>query len=394
MTDPNRLTDRIARMAAGKLDDYVIQKRLAPALFGDVLLCAHKPSGGRAMAVKRVQLAAAAAQVTLASHKKVREDVALERALGRRFRESGGHANVLPLQDDIEFDGYLYLVTPYCERGELYEIVSAAPEGKLDVAVTREYLGQIARGVRFVHAQGFAHRDLSLENVLVTSDNVCQVCDFGLAASTAQLSTETVGKMFYMAPEVLAGRAPYDAKKADVWSLGVMLFIMLVGAPPVERAASTDARFRMIASQGIRQLIDRWELTDELPAAAIALLAEMLEADPARRATMDRVIAHPFLSPRAVLKEAVPPVIDIVAEKSLAQQLLHRRMSARLLVVRPDEAASKGRTRLFFAKIGRLVAAALSGGRERRHQQQLQQQRAVVDTRNQRVPLSKLAALA
>uniref|UniRef100_A0AAV1T1A4 Protein kinase domain-containing protein n=1 Tax=Peronospora matthiolae TaxID=2874970 RepID=A0AAV1T1A4_9STRA len=278
---------------AAKLDDYVIQRRLAPALFGDVLLCQHKPSGDL-VAVKRVLQSAARAQRTLASNKKVHENVALERALCRELQRAGGHENVLALRDEMEIDGYVYLVSDFCARGELYELVSAADTGHLPVALVQKYGRQIARGVSFLHAHGFAHRDLSLENVLVTDDDQCQVCDFGLAASTAQRSRETVGKLFYMAPEVLAA-VPYRAAKADVWSLGVMLFIMLVGAPPVETASSMDARFRLITNKGVRQLLDRWGLTQDLPAAAVDLLAAMLEVDPEQRISMDQVVAHPFL---------------------------------------------------------------------------------------------------
>lgn len=282
--------------ASSKLEQYVIQKRIAAALFGDVLLCSHTPTGDL-VAVKRVLLSAAAAQRTLATDKKVRENVALERALYRHLqtRNGGrGHANVLRLREEIEFDGYLYLVFDYCERGELYEIVSASTDGKLPQPTTRKYMHQIAQGVQFVHQSGYAHRDLSLENVLVTKDDVCQVCDLGLAASASKVSKETVGKLFYMAPEVLAG-VRYDPTKADVWSLGVMLFIMLIGAPPVESAATSDARFRLITSQGVRNLIDRWGLTSSLPATAIDLLAGMLEVDPTQRFTIDMVVNHPFL---------------------------------------------------------------------------------------------------
>ncbi|EGZ24557.1 hypothetical protein PHYSODRAFT_484521 [Phytophthora sojae] len=280
-------------MMAAKLDDYVIQRRLAPALFGDVLLCQHKPSGDL-VAVKRVLQSAANAQLTLASNKKVRENVALERALYHQLNRVGGHRNVLRLRDEIEFDGYLYLVSDFCARGELYELVSSAEDGKLPLPTIQRYMRQIAGGVQFLHANGFAHRDLSLENVLVTDDDQCQVCDFGLAASTAKPSRETVGKLFYMAPEVLAG-VQYDATKADVWSLGVMLFIMLVGAPPVETASASDARFRLISNKGIRKLVDRWGLTDELPAAALDVIADMLEVDPEQRISMGEVVSHPFL---------------------------------------------------------------------------------------------------
>lgn len=282
--------------ASSQLEDYVIQKRLAPALFGDVLLCLHRPTGDL-VAVKRILLSAAATQITLTTNKKVRENVALERALYRHFNKQGGHANVLKLREEIEYDGYLYMIFDYCARGELYELVSSQADGKLDAPTTRRYMNQIARGVQYVHDNGYAHRDLSLENVLVTEEDVCQVCDFGLAATGTTLAHETVGKMFYMAPEVLAG-AEYDPTKADVWSLGVMLFIMLIGAPPVETASSADARYRYIVSRGVRKLIHRWGLTDELPADAIDLIESMLQIDPARRMTMDAVVAHPFLKGR------------------------------------------------------------------------------------------------
>ncbi|CAI5742708.1 unnamed protein product [Hyaloperonospora brassicae] len=278
---------------AAQLDEYVIQRRLAPALFGDVLLCQHRPSGDL-VAVKRVLQSAARAQRTLSSHKKVHENVALERALYHELRRVGGHPNVLALRDEMEVDGYVYLVSDFCARGELYALVSAADRGHLPVARVQRYGRQIARGVSFLHAHGFAHRDLSLENVLVTDDDQCQVCDFGLAASTTQRRRETVGKLFYMAPEVLAA-VPYSAAKADVWSLGVMLFIMLVGAPPVETASSMDARFRLMTNKGVRHLLDRWGLTSDLPAAAVDLLAAMLEVDPEQRIAMDQVVAHPFL---------------------------------------------------------------------------------------------------
>lgn len=299
LASPASATTTTQTMTANKLEEYVIQKRIAAALFGDVLLCSHTPTGDL-VAVKRVLLSAAAAQRTLATDKKVRENVALERALYRHLqtRNSGrGHANVLRLREEIEFDGYLYLVFDYCERGELYEIVSASADGKLPQPTARKYMRQIAQGVQFVHESGYAHRDLSLENVLVTKDDVCQVCDLGLAVSAAKVSKETVGKLFYMAPEVLAG-VRYDPTKADVWSLGVMLFIMLIGAPPVESAATSDARFRLITAEGVRKLIDRWGLTSSLPAAAIDLVAGMLEADPTQRFTIDMVVNHAFLQPQ------------------------------------------------------------------------------------------------
>jgi calcium-dependent protein kinase len=355
-------------MMAAKLDDYVIQRRLAPALFGDVLLCQHKPSGDM-VAVKRVLQSAANAQLTLASNKKVRENVALERALYHQLNRVGGHRHVLKLRDEIEFDGYLYLVSDFCARGELYELVSSAQDGKLPLPAVTRYMRQIASGVQFLHANGFAHRDLSLENVLVTDDDQCQVCDFGLAASTAKPSRETVGKLFYMAPEVLAG-VQYDATKADVWSLGVMLFIMLIGAPPVETASSADARFRLITNKGIRKLIDRWGLTSELPAAAIDLIADMLEVDPDMRISMGEVVSHPFLlrssaiaSPQQVAAPTVPTQSRPRAASPTKQtpqptaSYSSAPSSTSMYSARPEsDGIERSGCRLFFHKIHRLFS--------------------------------------
>ncbi|KAJ0390787.1 hypothetical protein P43SY_011086 [Pythium insidiosum] len=225
------------------------------------------------------------------------------------------------------------MIFDFCARGELYEIVSGADDGKLEVSTTRDYLTQIASGVHFMHSNGFAHRDLSLENVLVTDDNTCKVCDFGLAAVADQPSNETVGKMFYMAPEVLSGSA-YDPKKADVWSLGVMLFIMLFGAPPVESAALTDARFKIISSKGIRHLIGRWGLTESVPAEAIDLIEGMIQVDPRRRMSIDLVLAHAFLNANV----ARPCVVDCVEDCS---SKLSTAAPASVVAVKENRLASK-----------------------------------------------------
>ncbi|CAI5745788.1 unnamed protein product [Peronospora destructor] len=304
---------------AAKLDDYVIQRRLAPALFGDVLLCQHKLDW----------------------------QPCRQRALYHQLNRVGGHSNVLKLREEIEFDGYLYLVSDFCTRGELYELVSSATDGKLKSSVTQKYMRQIASGVQFLHHNGFAHRDLSLENVLVTDDDQCQVCDFGLATSTAKFSQETVGKLFYMAPEVLAG-VQYNATKADVWSLGVMLFIMLIGAPPVETASSLDARFRLIMNKGVRKLIDRWGLTDDLPVAAIDLLSDMLEVDPEQRISMGESRSRSLQSrTRLVPSTSTRPESDGV-ERSGCRLLFHkihrffsRRHNKRVMAVNHDSGSSK-----------------------------------------------------
>jgi len=297
-----------------KLENYVIEKRLASALFGDVLLCTYKPTNEK-VAVKRILRSAAKAQRTLISDKKVREDVDLELTIYRTLKNVGGHANILSLREEIEFDGYLYIVFDFCDRGELYEVVSNAENSKLSIAQSVKYTQQIAQGVEFLHNNGYAHRDLSLENVLLTSDDNCHVCDFGLATVANKRCSETVGKMFYMAPEVLAEDVSYDPKKADVWSLGVMLFIMLTGAPPVERADMSDKRFALIASNGVSDLIKRWDMTKDISSLGMDLLEKMMHVDPTQRISISKVLEHPFISGKSYISSSSVTASTVEVEK-------------------------------------------------------------------------------
>ncbi|GMF44073.1 unnamed protein product [Phytophthora lilii] len=100
---------------------------------------------------------------------------------------------------------------------------------------------QVFAGVNYLHQQiGIAHRDLSLENVLMHNGE-CKVSDFGLSVAAKARCKERVGKEYYMAPEVVAGKT-YDPVKADIWSLGIMWFILLTGSPLVAIASFQKRR--------------------------------------------------------------------------------------------------------------------------------------------------------
>lgn len=142
------------------------------------------------------------------------------------------------------------------------------PRG-LPLAMARACFQQIASAVGFLHARNVAHRDLSLENVLLDSFRRCRLADFGLASATgSRCFGARVGKILYMAPEVVSRPAYrpdtgpnsvsagadvcYDALRADIWSLGVILFILVTGIPPFEKASDVDARFRLVSKPGGR----------------------------------------------------------------------------------------------------------------------------------------------
>merc|ERR1719408_920253 len=126
-----------------------------------------------------------------------------------------------------------------CYGGELFDRI--AESGKLDDSTARQYLVQAAAAIAHCHAQNVFHRDLKPENILLDANNTVKVADFGLAALAHRVREDAsflqhtkCGSLMYAAPEVLLSSAEsgYDAAKADVWSLGIILYSMLSGALP------------------------------------------------------------------------------------------------------------------------------------------------------------------
>lgn len=152
---------------------------------------------------------------------------------------TGGHPNVVQLYDHVMEDDTMFLVMEYCAGGDLYsQIQKSTTDCCLNERDVLQIMVQVLRGVHFMHSHGIAHRDLSLENVLLGQDGTCKIADFGLSTDATTISRDCVGKDNYMAPEVVA-REAYDPSKADVWSLGIMWFMMLTGSPLLPIASPT-----------------------------------------------------------------------------------------------------------------------------------------------------------
>jgi len=170
---------------------------------------------------------------------------------------------------------------------------------------------------------GIAHLDISLENILIkhgtfvevkdgdetvftiNSNVQIKICDFGLAeifqedAVTKQRSfqcTKFCGKTNYKAPEVYAKKGVFDARKADVWSLGVVLFCMLVGSPPYNKPVASDQAYLYIKNGIIDQLLFQWERNHFITVKVLSLLHSMLQYDADSRFLVDDVVQHPWLS--------------------------------------------------------------------------------------------------
>ena len=267
-----------------KNNHYRFKKTLRETLYGDIILASHH---FKTFAIKRIHLAATQQHCTLQGHQSVPENAELERQVNRQLAlDDAPCHHTLPLLDEFEENGYMHLVFPYCRRGDLFAKLDR--EGALPPTQSHKYFVEIVTAVAHLHRLGYAHMDISLENVLLNTKDSCQLCDFGLVAPLCRKKTESVGKLFYMAPEVYAG-TPYEPEPADMWSLGIVLFIMCTGFPLGETPSSDDSRFAYFARHGLRALLDAWEVM--IPAPLLEIVDALLCIEPEMRLTMKELQA-------------------------------------------------------------------------------------------------------
>ncbi|KAF9624850.1 hypothetical protein IFM89_015404 [Coptis chinensis] len=188
---------------------------------------------------------------------------------------------------------HLAIVMEYAAGGELFDRMCTA--GRFSEDEARYFFQQLISGVSYCHYMEICHRDLKLENTLLDGNTTprLKICDFGYSKSGILHSRphSTVGTPGYIAPEVLS-RKEYDGKIADVWSCGVTLYVMLVGAYPFEDPS--DPR-------NVRKTIGRiigvqYSIPDyvHISSNCRLLLSQIFVSDPAKRITIPDIKKHPW----------------------------------------------------------------------------------------------------
>ncbi|KAJ3372614.1 hypothetical protein GGF31_001634 [Allomyces arbusculus] len=166
--------------------------------------------------------------------------------------------------------------------------VAAAASG-MSEARARHLFVQIADAVRYCHERGIVHRDLKPDNILLDPHGYVKLIDFGFTnvlESKSQLINTYCGSLSYSAPEMLA-KQPYEGMPADVWSLGVTLYVMCTGKSPFDESNMT-AMFAQMSTGNI-------PFPADMSAELKSLLKAMLDPDPTRRASIQAVLAHPWV---------------------------------------------------------------------------------------------------
>ena len=148
------------------------------------------------------------------------------------------HPNILRLYETFEDSNSIYLVTELCEGGELFDEIMA--RNRFEEKDAAPIMKQLLSAINYCHKKNVCHRDLKPENVLLDSKDkqTIKVIDFGTSQVFAneEKMELVLGTAYYIAPEILTGK--YD-EKCDMWSIGVILYILLSGEPPF--AGGSDA---------------------------------------------------------------------------------------------------------------------------------------------------------
>jgi len=209
------------------------------------------------------------------------------------------HDGIIGLRDVFEDAEYVHIVTELCEGGELFDqIVERAGDergpGCFDEVSAARILSQILNAVQYLHDRNIVHRDLKPENILFDSKDGASIklIDFGLARRhdgrrEGPMRT-VVGTPYYIAPDVL--RKKYD-RSCDLWSVGVIAFILLAGYPPFNGKDNAETH-RAVSRGRYRFAAEDWKHTTS---ESRDFVRRLLQTDPARRMTVEEALAHPWI---------------------------------------------------------------------------------------------------
>ena len=338
------ITQYASHLTSGPRRAYLLKKKLATCTFGVVRLAivleqnlkreeareclqeADWRSTSHLVAIKVISTERVRQNLSTTSSNPLSEVASLQLV-------GSYHPNVLGCVDVLQNDEELYIVTPYHQGKDLYQKLAASdkacshssagpaqnPEKPLkrpSERCAREWFVDLLRGLMHLQNKGICHRNLSLENLLLDSEGKLVIADFGYAlrvpytdwsnfGGVTDVSEGTMRRLIrsqpfsgnapYVAPELLKSNVPFDGFAVDMWSAGVILFMLLVGRAPFRLAHSTDSKFVAISHKGrLRSVLE--SLHVNISSEAIDLLQNLLRHDPRKRLTLQEALSHPWVT--------------------------------------------------------------------------------------------------
>jgi len=240
----------------------------------------------------------------------------------------GQHPNIIEWFATGEDAIWKWIAMEYAEGGDLFDKIEADVGVKEDIA--HFYFTQLISGVSYMHSKGVGHRDIKPENILLSNEGNLKIADFGLATlfeyqGSTKLSTTMCGSPPYIAPEVItcskstqsrgaANASGYSANLVDIWSCGVVLFVLLVGNTPWDEPTSQSWEFEEYLREQGRSTDDIWQ---RIPKSVLSLLRGMMNVDPKKRFNFEHIKRHPWYTRKNPLRTSDGKMVDEVGMATL-----------------------------------------------------------------------------
>ncbi|XP_067127139.1 serine/threonine-protein kinase SIK2-like [Centruroides vittatus] len=212
------------------------------------------------------------------------------------------HPHIIKLYQVMETNNMLYLVSEYASQGEIFDFI--ATQGRMLESTARQKFWQIISAVEYCHDRHIVHRDLKAENLLLDSNMNIKIADFGFSNfySTRSQLTTWCGSPPYAAPEVFEGKK-YIGPEIDIWSLGVVLYVLVCGALPFDGSNLQILRERVLSG--------RFRIPYFMSSDCEHLIRKMLVLDPSKRYTISQIKEHKWM-------QSVEPIPQILTTSYLS----------------------------------------------------------------------------
>uniref|UniRef100_A0A8C7X3T6 non-specific serine/threonine protein kinase n=1 Tax=Oryzias sinensis TaxID=183150 RepID=A0A8C7X3T6_9TELE len=196
------------------------------------------------------------------------------------------HPHIIRLYQVMETERMIYLVTEFASGGEIFDHLVA--HGRMAEKDARKKFKQIVAAVHFCHCRNIVHRDLKAENLLLDHNLNIKIADFGFSNifSRGQLLKTWCGSPPYAAPELFEGKE-YDGPKVDIWSLGVVLYVLVCGALPFDGSTLQNLRARVLSG--------KFRIPFFMSTDCEYLIRHMLVLEPSRRLSMEQICKNKWM---------------------------------------------------------------------------------------------------
>ncbi|CAO2040074.1 unnamed protein product [Urochloa humidicola] len=315
-------------------DLYELGRKLGQGQFGTTYLCTELSTGAK-LACKSI---AKRKLLTPEDVDDVRREIQIMHHLA-------GHASVVTIKGAYEDPLYVHIVMELCEGGELFDRI--VDRGYFSERKAAEISRVIVGVVEACHSLGVMHRDLKPENFLLKDrghEASLKAIDFGLSVffKPGQVFTDVVGSPYYVAPEVLC---KHYGPEADVWTAGVIIYILLSGVPPFW-AETQQGIFDAVLKGAIDFDSEPWPTISD---SAKDLIRRMLRSPPAERLTAHQVLCHPWVCENGVAPDRAldPAVLSRLKQFSAMNRL--KKMALRVIAQNLSEEELAGLKEMFKA---------------------------------------------